>query len=188
MTPLILSLGFLAIAIGLLIADLFLPSAGVIFVISVLCAFASILFAFRHDYEFGIWLLIFELACVPIFTLLFIKLWPRTPLGRRMIIEPTEVKGFEWEEKSLIGQSGIALCDLVPNGDVEIGGKSWQATSRVGIISKGGEVSVVDEEMGLLFVVPAINKPKTSTATQESNSASDSMLNRPADELGLDSL
>lgn len=183
-----ISFSLLALAIGLLVADLFLPTAGIVLVLSLLCAAASVLFGFRHSYDFGIGLLIFELALVPIFALIFVKLWPKTPLGRRMIIEPEKAESFHWEADTLVGRVGITLCDLVPAGDIEIEGRHWDATSRVGLIAKGTQVKVVAEEMGQLYVLPVsgplpIPLPKTSGSANK-----ESLLDRPAEDFGIEQL
>ena len=105
--------------------------------LSLMASAGSILFAFRHSYDAGIWMLIAELACIPLFAWLFLKLWPRIPLGKRVIIEPAAAKPYTWEANSLLGKSGMTLCELVPAGVIEIDGRRWEATSRSGLIPKG---------------------------------------------------
>jgi membrane-bound ClpP family serine protease len=187
LTPIVLSLLFLLAALGLLIADLFLPTGGIALVMSLICAGASVLFGFRHSYDFGIWLLIGELASVPFFAWVFLKYWPQTPLGRKMIIEPIVSEGFTWEAESLIGREGISGCEMVPTGKVEIDGRRWDATSRAGLIAEGVRVKVIDEEMGQLYVVPVIELPSESPEPAEEKKK-ESVFDRPAKELGIDSL
>ena len=183
MSSIVIALVFVGIAAILLALDLLIPSGGVLLALSLMACGGSILFAFRHSYEAGIWMLISELACVPLFAWLFIKLWPNTPLGRRMIIAPTKAKPFVWETDSMVGQIGIAVCDLVPTGHVEIDGREWQATSRSGLIAQGTKVKVIAEEMGQVFVVPIPKSSGTGSARHELET-----LERPADDLGIDSL
>jgi membrane-bound ClpP family serine protease len=184
----VISLALLALAIGLLAADLFLPTAGIVLVLSLICAAGSILFGFRHSYDFGIGLLIFELALVPIFAFIFVKLWPKTPLGRRMIIEPEKAESFQWEADTLVGRVGITLCDLVPAGDIEIEGRHWDATSRVGLIERGTQVKVVAEEMGQLYVIPVSSRTSPKSPKPTSSFDKESLLDRPAEDLGIEQL
>ncbi len=177
-----------ALSIGLLVADLFLPTAGIVLVLSLISAAASILFAFRHSYDFGIGLLIFELALVPVFAFIFVKLWPKTPLGKRMIIEPQKAESFQWEADTLVGRVGIAVCDLVPSGDVEIEGRRWDATSRVGLIAQGTQVKVVAEEMGQLYIIPVPEIRPGITPPPVNSTNKESLLDRPAQEFGIDQL
>lgn len=188
MSPIVIAISLLALSIGLLAADLFLPTAGIVLVLSLISAAASILFGFRHSYDFGIGLLIFELALVPVFTLIFVKLWPKTPLGKRMIIEPQEAESYQWEADSLVGRVGIAVCDLVPSGDIEIEGRRWDATSRVGLIAQGTQVKVVGEEMGQLYIVPVVETLPAITPRPANSTSKESLLDRPAQEFGIDQL
>jgi membrane-bound ClpP family serine protease len=188
--PVIIAILFVIASIGLLIADLFLPTGGILIVLSLICAGSSILFAFRHSYDFGIWLMIGELALVPVFAWLFVKIWPLTPLGRRMIIEPAPAEAFTWETRHLVGREGKTLCEMLPTGDIEIDGRRWEATSRSGLIAPGTKVRVIDEEMGQLYVVPADQRSDTPAGAAPSmpNAKAPSMLDRPAKEFGIDSL
>ncbi len=129
-------------------------------------------------------MLIAELACVPLAAWLFLKLWPNTPLGRRMIIEPPIAKPYTWDSDTMLGKTGVTVCDLVPAGEIEIDGRLWEASSQSGLIPQGEKVKIVAEEMGQLFVVPL---PK-ATSTLDARSSATSSLDQPADDLGIDSL
>jgi membrane-bound ClpP family serine protease len=184
MGPIAIALVLVGVAAFLLALDLLVPSGGVLLVLALISCVGSILFAFRHSYEAGVWMLIAELACVPLGAWLFLKLWPNTPLGRRMIIEPADAKPYTWEADSLVGKTGVTLCDLVPAGEVEIESRRWKATSRSGLIAQGTSVKIVAEEMGQLFVVPNASASKSAKAATPKGSS----LDRPADDLGIDSL
>ncbi len=189
MSSIVIALVFVGIAALLLALDLLVPSGGILLALSLMSCAGSVLFAFRHSYEAGIWMLISELACVPLFAWLFIKLWPSTPLGRRMIIEPTQAKPFTWETDSMVGQTGLTVCDLVPTGHVEVDGREWQATSRSGLIAEGTSVKVIAEEMGQLFVVPMLKTSRdASSKPLDSKLDIENSLERPADDLGIDSI
>ena len=184
MGPIAIALVLVGVAAFLLALDLLVPSGGILLALAIMACAGSILFAFRHSYEAGIWMLIAELACVPLFAWLFLKLWPKTPMGRRMIIEPAAATPFTWESHSMVGKSAVAVCDLVPAGQVEIDGRRWEATSRSGLIPEGSKVKIVAEEMGQLFVVPL---PKQSSKSQSQQDGKH-FLDQPADDLGIDSL
>ncbi len=184
MGPIAIALILVGLAAFLLALDLLIPSGGILLVLALMSCAGSILFAFRHSYEAGIWMLIAELACVPLFAWLFLKLWPSTPLGRRVIIEPAQAKPYTWESVSMVGKEGVTVGDLVPAGQIDIDGRRWEATSRSGLIAEGTIVKVVAEEMGQLFVVP-ISKP---TNHRPARSDRETLLDRPADDLGIDSL
>jgi membrane-bound ClpP family serine protease len=187
LSPIVLSLILMALAVGLLLADLFLPTGGIVLIVAGICSFASIVIAFRHSYEFGVGLLIFELCLVPFFTWVFVNVWPKTPLGRRMIIEPTPAESFKWEAESLVGKIGKTKCEMLPAGEIEIDGRLWDATSRTGLIAAGKLVKVVEEEMGQLYVIPHVES-SNSKSNNPSALPTNSVLDRPADEIGIDKL
>jgi len=184
MGPIAIALVFVGVAAFLLALDLLIPSGGILLALALMSCAGSILFAFRHSYDAGIWMLIAELACVPLAAWLFLKLWPNTPLGKRMIIQPAKAKPFAWDSDSMIGKTGVTVCELVPTGAVDVDGRRWEATSQSGLIPPGASVKIVAEEMGQLFVVPV---PKESNH-QTTKSATMNSLDQPADDLGIDSL
>lgn len=189
MGPIAIALVFVGIAAVLLALDLLIPSGGILLALSLLSCTGSIFFAFRHSYDAGVWMLIAELACVPLFAWLFIKLWPNTPLGRKVIIAPPKAQPFTWETDSMVGKKGHTVCELVPTGEVEIDGRRWEATSRSGLIEQGTNVKVVAQEMGQLFVMPIPAMPNEHLSHQKGREASqENSLDRPADDLGIDSL
>ena len=204
MTPLTIAFSFLSLAIALLLIDLILPTAGILLALSILCGIAADIFAFRAGRQIGIWMLIGELALVPIGAYLFVKWWPLTVFGRRMIIQRPVSQPFTWESQKLVGKEGVAIEDFLPTGRIQIDGKLFDAMSTKVTIVKDQRVVVVDEEMGQLFVAPKeataamdsfskTNSPSSSNSVSSLNSAGhQSALSDPtklpAENLGLQSL
>lgn len=192
MTPLAIAFSFLALSITLLLIDLILPSAGVLLALAILCGIAADVFAFRAGTKAGIWMLIGELALVPLGAYLFVKWWHLTPFGKRMIIPIPQSKPFTWESDKLVGKEGIAMEDFLPTGRIMIDGKLFDAMSSKATILKDQRVVVVLEEMGQLFVTPKeIDSPidplDLKNITSEQRAVTDRM-NLPAQDLGIQSL
>jgi membrane-bound ClpP family serine protease len=196
-------LGYLALsylllvtAIGLLVIDLFLPSAGLLLALSIIAAIAADLFAFRASFQAGLLILAIELALVPVAAWLFVVVWPRTPLGKRMIIPQPKAEPFRWEQETLVGKVGVALDDFLPTGRVDIEGSKHDAICEVGTLTKGDPVIVLREELGTLVVTlqraegyEKTHSPNASQANQKASKQNvDSALDHPASELGLDSI
>jgi len=53
-----------------------------------------------------------------------------------------------------IGTEGLAVTDLFPNGQVEIGGKRYEAKSRIGLVDRGTKVRVTGYQDFSLTVEP----------------------------------
>ena len=205
MDPFLAAFFFLAMALALVLIDLVVPSAGILLALAVICAIAADIFAFRANTQFGLWMLIGELASIPIGLWVFAKFWASTPLGKRMIIAPAKAQPFTWEAGKAVGKWGTAFEDFLPTGRIEIEGTLLDAVARVGVIKKGDRVLVVAEEMGQLFVVPenqnANNADTNSDPTTvrsaptandpssgKSEGASADAMNQPARNIGLQSL
>lgn len=172
MDPLTIAFALFGLAVLILGIDLLVPSGGILVVLAFLFSGGSVLFAFRSSYSAGLWMLVAELAAVPIFAWVFIRVWPHTPLGKRVIIDTPNAKPFTWETQKLVGKEGITTMDLLPNGQIELDGHRYDATSQSGIISVGTAVRVINEEMGVLFVVPvaiASNMHVSPTSPHSSN-------------------
>jgi membrane-bound ClpP family serine protease len=104
-----------------------------------------------------------------------------------MIIEPQEAEAYHWDADSLVGRIGITIGELVPSGDIEVDGRRWDATSRVGVIPNGTQVKVIAEEMGQLYVIPFdANRPVPPPRPTSTNK--ESLLDRPAEDFGIDQL
>ncbi len=144
-------IGLLAAALLLIILEVFSPSGGLIAIVATCCAIAGVACLFRLSALWGL---------VGILTLLFLgplafgfalKVWPHTPIGRRMLGErPAEVveaerQAAEREREqrlALIGREGVVLTDLRPVGVVEVDGKRYDALSEESLIRAGSRVRV----------------------------------------------
>lgn len=189
-------MSLLAIAVLLFIAaivifaiDLMVPSGGILVGITVCFAFAAVVVAFRHSAAAGVWMLIASLGSIPILTWLFLVIWPKTPLGRRMISAPEHAGEFVWSDaaksgnaNALIGKEGVALKEMIPSGLVQIEEKSFEAFSETGPIEAGKRVRVVRLDVGRLVVTVVREKQDDAPKSEGSG------LDRPISELNLDSL
>ncbi len=190
-------MSFIAIALLLFLAamvifaiDLMIPSGGVLVGVTACLAFASVVFAFRHSTSSGIWMLIASMGAIPIMMWLFVEVWPRTPLGRRMISKPEPSGSYVWSDAaksenadSLIGAEGIVLNEMIPSGLVQIGDQTFEAFSETGPIDAGKLVRVVRLDVGRL-VVAVIRERKRMDAPMSQGTG----LDRPISELDLESI
>jgi membrane-bound serine protease (ClpP class) len=151
---------FVVLVIGglmLMGIELFVPG-GIIGTIGVLCLLGAVGIGFS---EFGPeigWLIALGiLVLLGIATYLWLKVFPRTRLGRRMTVDTHEgdFKAMPDHLDGLLGQEGVATTDLRPVGFVTIGGKRVDVVSVAGIIPRGTAVKVVRVE-GFRVLVKAV--------------------------------
>ncbi|MDP4995880.1 MAG: ATP-dependent Clp protease proteolytic subunit [Akkermansiaceae bacterium] len=79
---------------------------------------------------------------------LMLRYMPRGGLWGKMVLESaiggeTTSAGRERAEPSLIGATGRAITALFPSGQIEIGGKRYDAKLALGTVSPGGQVRVI---------------------------------------------
>jgi len=172
------------------VIDLMIPSGGVLVGVTACFAFAAVVVAFRHSTNTGIWMLIATMGAAPLMMWMFLELWPKTPLGRRMTSPPDPVGDFTWSDAgksknsaSLVGSEGVALDEMIPSGLVQIDNESYEAFSESGPIDAGKAVRVVRLDVGRL-VVTIIREPQPTDAPKSLGTG----LDRPISEFGLDSL
>ena len=83
-----LSLAYVLIGAGflLMVAELFVPSGGVLSILSACGILAGIVMAFFHNLSTGLWTLLGVCVALPIVGRLLLHYWPKTPMGRRFFL------------------------------------------------------------------------------------------------------
>jgi membrane-bound ClpP family serine protease len=151
----------LGAAVLIVIVEMFVPTAGALSVTAGALAIAGIICMFRADMVWGWSSLLAVLILGPAAMAFGLRIWPSTPLGRRIIGVPTEEEQEQRrlaeekekrEREALIGAEGVVLQDLRPIGVVEINGKRFDARSEARFIQVGARVRVVQVEASELKV------------------------------------
>jgi len=188
---------FLGIAMLLFLAalvvfaiDLMIPTGGVLIAITSILGLAAVYFAFRHSPTSGWWMLVAALGMIPVMLITLLYVWPKTPFGKMLIATPDKAKDYVWSDasesddpKGLVGKIGVAQTEFLPHGTVLIDQREYEAVSQAGPIEPGATVRVTKLDVGRLVVIPW--KARLGSGVPMS---SESSLDRPSDELGLDSL
>lgn len=156
-------LGLLALAFLLLILELFVPSAGALAVGAGLAAIAGVVCLFRYDAAWGASGALSILVLTPLAVYGFFKIWPNTPMGRRIIGAPTEEQVMaqrQAEERAraqrqaLIGKEGKVVTDLRPVGLVDIGGTRYEVLSETLFVPAGSRVRITQADLSQIKVRP----------------------------------
>jgi membrane-bound ClpP family serine protease len=147
----------LAFGLLLLIAEVFVPSGGLIGILAICCLVISVWQAFRQSTTVGLWFLMGDFLLMPVALAVAVYLWPKTPLARRVFLKPPEPDEIEVAHSSqrldhLIGQFGRALTPLRPSGLVDFDGRRLDALSEDGLIPSGALVQAVRVRGGQLIV------------------------------------
>jgi membrane-bound ClpP family serine protease len=129
------------IGIVLLVAELLLPSHGILGLGSAGCILGAIFVASRQNVWAGLGLLVGVAALTPFAWTAFVRIWPKTPIGRRVVLPP--VTNELPAAQVRVGQAGVTMSELRPIGVCDFGGVRLEAHSEHGIVPPGTAVKVV---------------------------------------------
>lgn len=104
----------------------------------------------------SIWLIVLMAGLIVFFSLVVLR------AVLKAFRQPPLTGAEKW-----INQTGVALTDLTPDGQVRVGLEKWSAVSRRGFITAGQEIVVSGVSGVRLQVVPAEVTPTVSDAVNE---------------------
>ena len=159
MDPSYATLGFALIVIGLvfLVGEMFLPS-GLLLVLSVGCIAVGVGLTFTGGTTTGMLTLLGVFIAVPVLAMLFFKVWPRTPMGRRFFLtKPREDATLastpaHMELDKLRGRIGKTLAPLRPSGVADFDGRRVDVLTEGMMIDGGQWVRCIDVRAGRVLV------------------------------------
>jgi membrane-bound serine protease (ClpP class) len=160
----------LALSLILLIAEVFIPSGGMIGLLAVSCLALSLWLAFRQSIDLGLKFLLADFLLLPLALALMMYLWPKTPLAKLVFLRPPgpeEVEPSHAPQRldHLIGQFGRALTPLRPSGLVDFEGRRLDGLAEEGLIPSGALVQAVRIRAGQLIVRTAPDPTLDETST-----------------------
>ncbi len=175
----------------LVVLEVFIPSGGLISILSAVAFIASIVIASWESPTTGpVTGLIFAavtVLLVPTVLAVAFKYWPRTRMGKAFLGDlPKEDELLpEDPRRALMGRVGVARSKMLPSGAVEIDGQMVDAVTQGQAIEPGTYVIVIEVRANRVVVRPAGKDQRPSN--QSAKDVKD-MLSRPIDELGIESL
>ncbi len=156
-TDLIWPIVCLVAGLSLLILEVFIPSGGLIGLLALGLLGISLWQAFAIDTTTGLTFSILLIVLLPVALALAVRLWPKTPMGKWIFLQPPEPEDLAPEPQRtridhLVGQFGRALTPLRPSGVVDFEGRRLDALSEEGLIPSGSLVRAVQVRGGQLVV------------------------------------
>lgn len=161
-----LTLAYLLIAIGivLMLAELFLPTGGICFILAAVCALAGISLIFVYGSTTnGVIALLSVFVAVPILLSAMFYLWPESMWGNRLTYNEEDnitmaTLPANAQLEALKGRIGKTVSPLRPSGIVEFDGKRVDCVSEGMMIDMEQWVRCVDVKAGRVLV-RSIDKP-----------------------------
>jgi len=171
----------LAVGLGLTLTEVFVPSGGLLGFLAFSALVAAIVMAFRQGLGFGLAIVAGAVVGVPVVVGLALQYWPRTPLGRRMLLKSPEpqdaLPDSPWQRylKGLVGRVGETQTKMLPSGAITIDGRSVDAVSEGMALEAGQRVRVVEVRANRVVVRPM--------AEEDVRADNDDPLARPIDSI-----
>jgi membrane-bound serine protease (ClpP class) len=164
-SQLALTLVLIGVGLLLLIAELFLPTGGVLFALAVGALVVGVAMPFFYgDLEKGLLILLAVFIIVPALMGAMLHIWPRTPMGRRMIRSGPEEDAtvaampVNLELEQLRGRLGRAVSALRPSGVADFDGRRIDVLAEGMMVDPGTWVRCIDVKAGKVIVRP-VDKP-----------------------------
>jgi membrane-bound serine protease (ClpP class) len=157
---------WLLIALGLvlLVAELFLPTGGVLFVLSVAALIVGVGMTYYSDPATFLITLIGVIVGAPLLFGLAFYYWPKTSVGKRFFLTgPDEDATLAFspgnlELEQLRGRYGRTLSPLRPAGVTDFDGRRVDTITEGIMIEPGQWVRCIDVQAGKVIVRP-VDKP-----------------------------
>jgi len=136
---------------ALLVAEVFVPSGGVISVCAIAALVGGIWIFFRQSTTAGIVGICTAVVMIPAVLAGAYKVFPKTRFGKSIILSPpVRERGDAIADRErlsqLVGRTGKALTPLRPVGTVEFNGDRVECVAESGYVDKGARVKVIRVE------------------------------------------
>ncbi len=186
MSPWLWSFSLLGLGALLVVLEFFVPSAGVIGITAAICLVAAVVVGFLDSMTTGTIVLAIEVLGIPIILTAMVRVWPHTPIGRRLFLRPPdeqEVTAYKERESALqrlVGQRGVAKSPMMPSGMVTIERRHYDAVAEGEAVEVGEPIVVRTVRMNRLIVRKVRPDLVPPPATEPAD-----LLSRSIEELGL---
>lgn len=158
-------LALIAAAVLLLIVEAFVPSGGIIAMVSGVAAVAGVVLLFRVSVSWGFIGLLLVAVLGPTSFFFALNMLPQTPMGRALLGAPSEEEELARElaqdeaeaaRAALVRKEGVALTDLRPVGEIRVDGERLEATAVAGLIDAGTKIVITKVDSSHIRVRPVV--------------------------------
>jgi membrane-bound ClpP family serine protease len=133
---------------ALIVAEVFVPSGGIISVCAFACLVGGILIFFRHSTTTGWVGIVIAMVMIPTTLIFAYKAFPNTRFGKSVTLKPSErTPGDAIPDtprlKEMLGAEGMVITPLRPVGMVDFTGKRIECVVESGYVEKNRKVKVI---------------------------------------------
>ena len=145
------------VSASLLIAEVFIPSGGIISVCSMACLIGGIAIFFKHSIVTG-WIgIVIAIIMIPTIVIIAYKIFPKTKFGKSVSLAPSErQKGDAVPDsqqlQDMVGAVGTVISKMRPVGMCDFDGKRLECVAESGYIDKRKKVEIIHVQATQLTV------------------------------------
>lgn len=142
---------------ALIIAEVFVPSGGIISIFALGCLIGGVAIFFNHSRTAGIIGIVVGAVMIPLVLVVAYKLFPKTRFGKSVTLTPPERQQGDAipdtaELIEMLGAVGEVLSPLRPVGMCDFDGRRVECVAESGYVDKGKKVKIIDVEHRRLTV------------------------------------
>lgn len=142
---------------ALIVAEVFVPSGGLISILSLACLIGGVVIFFQHSPAAGWVGIILAVVMIPSVLIIAYKVFPTTRFGKSVTLAPPQREQGDAvpdtdELKKLLGASGVVLTPLRPVGMCDFSGRRVECVAESGYVGKGMKVKVISVQSTQLTV------------------------------------
>jgi membrane-bound serine protease (ClpP class) len=136
---------------ALIIAEVFVPSGGLISICALGCLIGGLVIFFRHSTTAGWVGVAIAIIMIPSVLAIAYKIFPKTGFGKSVTLAPpVRQRGDAIADtpklKELLGAVGTVLTPLRPVGMCEFSGQRVECVAESGYVDKGKKIKVIHVE------------------------------------------
>jgi membrane-bound serine protease (ClpP class) len=141
----------------LIVAEVFVPSGGLISICALACLVGGIAIFFHYNMIAG-WIgVVIALIMIPTMLIFTYKIFPKTRFGKSVTLSPPQRRQGDAvpdtdELKDMLGAEGVVLSTLRPVGMCDFSGRRIECVAERGYVEKGKKVKIISVESTQLKV------------------------------------
>jgi membrane-bound ClpP family serine protease len=141
----------------LIVAEVFVPSGGLISILALGCLVGGIAIFFHYSVVAG-WIGVgIAVVMIPVVLVIAYKMFPKTRFGKSVTLNPPKREQGDAVPdtarlKELLGAVGVVITPLRPVGMCDLSGRRVECVAESGYVEKGKKVKVIDVESTQLTV------------------------------------
>jgi membrane-bound serine protease (ClpP class) len=141
----------------LIVAEVFVPSGGLISICALACLVGGIAIFFHYNMIAG-WIgVVIALIMIPTMLIFTYKIFPKTRFGKSVTLSPPQRRQGDAvpdtdELKDMLGAEGVVLSTLRPVGMCDFSGRRIECVAESGYVEKGKKVKIISVESTQLKV------------------------------------